>query len=172
VCIPICIPDNNNSNPPPNGHTLKPSALSLYNVGKGAIRFNVDHGKIYKADTNGGQDITTLVTFDFPADSNGKTCYFSFELDNTATLTGSGLFDIYTSLKPAAFDTTTWGPGNQRNQNLGRMKAALSSQATWVAQFLHPFPCPSGKQGYELVGVYDNDNIEWNNAVAGPRITY
>lgn len=173
ACPVGCIPDQTNPVPiPSNGQTIKPSFLSLYNVGTGAIDFDVANGKIFKADTDGGKDITTLVTFDFPAASNGKTCYFSFDLDTTATLTGSGLFDVFTSLQPATADTTSWGPGNQRNQNVGRMKAAVGAQATWVAQFLHPFPCPTGTQGYELVGVYDNDDLEWSKALAGPTITY
>jgi hypothetical protein len=173
ACPAGCVPDQTNPPVTPPGQ-LKPTDISQYTVGTGAIDFDVTNGKIFKADSDKGNSITTLVTFDFPLDSAGKDCSFTFELDSTATLTGSGLFDVFTSLKPADHDTTTWGPGNQRDQNVGRMSAVLNGQATWVAKFLaDPFPCPAGTtKGYELVGVYDNDDIEWNNAITGPRIHY
>jgi hypothetical protein len=170
VCPVGCIPDPNFGLDPPK-NVLAPSAISLYNVGTGAIDFGVLDGKISKADTDGGQHITTLVTFEFP-DLTGKTCYFTFDLDNTATLTGSEQFDVFTSLQPATQDTTTWGPGNGRNNHIGRMQAVRPGSATWIAQFIQPFPCPVGKRGFELVGVNDNDLIKWSNAVAGPRIRY
>jgi hypothetical protein len=153
---------------------LEPTDISQYTVGTGAIDFDVTTGKIYKADNDNGNSITTLVTFQFPPESAGKTCSFTFQLDPTATVTGSGLFDVFTSLKPADHDTSTWGPGNQRDQNVGRMRAVVNGPASWVTIFLgDPFPCPAGtKKGYELVGVYDNDNIEWNNAITGPRIHF
>jgi len=169
VCPKGCIPE---SKPDPiPGNVLKPSFLSLYNVGTGAINFDVPDGKIFKADNNGGQDITTLVTFDFP-ELGAKTCYFTFDLDTTATVTGSGQFDVFTSLQPATEDTTSWPPGNGRKDHVGRMQAVLPGSATWIAEFIKPFPCPTGKKGFELVGVNDNVLITWSNAVAGPRIHY
>jgi hypothetical protein len=173
TCPAGCIPDTTTT-PVTSPGQLKPIDISQYTVGTGAIDFDVAKGKIYKADSDAGNSITTLVTFDFPADSANKMCSFTFELDSGAILTGSGLFDVFTSLTPANHDTTTWGPGNQRNENVGRMKAVLPGQATWVAVFGgDPFPCPAGtRKGYELVGVYDNDDIEWDNAISGPRIHY
>jgi hypothetical protein len=170
VCPKGCVPEVKID--PIPGTVLEPSFISLYNVGTGAIDFNVLDGKIFKADTNGGQDISTLVTFNFPAELAAKTCYFTFDLDPTATLTGSGQFDVFTSLQAATQDTTTWPPGNGRNNHVGRMQAVLPGSATWIAQFIKPFPCPVGTRGFELVGVNDNVLIEWRNAVAGPRIHY
>src|SRR5436190_15071179 len=109
VCPKGCVPETNPPVMPPG--VLAPSDISLYNVGTGAIDFGVANGKIFKADTDGGQDISTLVTFDFP-DLTGKTCYFTFDLDGTSTLTGSGQFDVFTNLYTATQDTTTWPPGN------------------------------------------------------------
>jgi hypothetical protein len=100
---------------------------------------------------------------------------FHFNLDSTATLTGSGLFDVFTSLQPATTSTTTWPPGNQRNNQVARMQAVLSGEATYVSGFpntVQSFPCPSGVWPIELVGVFDVDNIQWSGSVAGPYISW
>ncbi|KAK7414043.1 hypothetical protein QQX98_007075 [Neonectria punicea] len=154
-----------------------PSALWKYNVRNGAIS-STSRGVVSKSDTNNGNDITALITFTYPSASAGKQCQFAFYLNNGATLTGSGKLDLYTSLSPAPGSTTGWGPGNGRNNHLGRLSAALGKTATWDATYsaylTKKTPCkaPGTKEGFELVGVYDNDYISWNPSFAGPRILY
>lgn len=64
-------------------------------------------------------------------------------------------------------------PGNQRNLSIGRMKPALGSAATWDdtygAYLTEPSFCgtPGTALGIELVGVNDNDDIEWDPSVSG-----
>jgi Ubiquitin 3 binding protein But2 C-terminal domain len=147
----------------PGSNIIKPTTRSQYEVWTGAVHFNVPNGKIFK---NGHTtDITTLLTFDIPADAQGKTCEFHFALDTASTVSGSGQFDVFTSLAPATKDTTTWPQGNLRDQYGGRMKANLGGEATWVDGFPQPgksFPCPAGlKVAGELVGTGDVDDIEW-----------
>jgi hypothetical protein len=156
-----------------------PSARYHYHVNNGAIDCGVTTGLVSKADANQGRDITTLLTFTYPPAAVGKKCRLAFYLDSTATVTGSGKLDVFSSLQPAPGCTTGWSPGNQRNVNLGRWSVLKNAFATWDATYgaylTTPTDCkPAGTQeGFELVGVYDNDYISWNPAVgAGTRIYY
>ena len=161
-------------NPIPSGpNVVAPTTISQYAVWTGAINFGTPWGKIFK---NGQtSDMTTLVTFNFPAASAGETCAFHFSLDNSATFTGSGLFDVFTSLAPATETTTSWPPGNQRNDQVARLQAVVNEKATYVSGFpnsVQSFPCPSDTWAIELVGVYDTDDIKWNGSISGPYVLF
>jgi hypothetical protein len=157
----------------PTGNTIVPTTISQYTVWTGAINFDTGAGKIFK---NGRvSDVTTLATFDIPASTAGKTCELHFVLDSSATLSGSGQFDVFTSLAPATTSTTTWPSGNLRDQYVGRMTAVLNGEASWTQGFpsVPSFPCPAGQLlAGELVGTGDVDDIEWLSINAGPYITY
>ncbi|KAM5354781.1 hypothetical protein ACJ41O_001427 [Fusarium nematophilum] len=154
-----------------------PSAIWKYNVRTGAIS-STDRGMIAKATWNNGNDITTLVTFTYPDEAEGHQCQFAFYLDNGSTNHVSGKFDLFTSNSPAPGPTTGWGPGNQRNIHLGRLTAHIDGFATWDATYnaylTEKTDCKAAGtvEGFELVGVYDNDEISWDADVAGPRIIY
>lgn len=151
--------------------TLKPTAISVYEVWTGAVHHDVYYGHIYK---NGKTtDLTTLATFKVPDWSAGHLCQFIFELNADATLTGSKRFQVFTSQKPATQDSTTWPSGNLRDQHLGLMEATKPGWATIVDGPARSafFPCPAGYTvAGELVGQNDQVNIEWNKDYAGPRI--
>jgi len=149
---------------------LYPRVTSQYNVWTGAVDFNVNTGLIRKDGRN--PDITTLVTVDFPASTQGKQCRFAFTLDSQSTFSGSAKFDVFTSLAPAAGPTTTWPNGNLRDQYTGRFQAQVGD-ATPIEHANPSFPCPAGQTlGGELVGVFDNDLIQWNvnTPGTGPKI--
>jgi hypothetical protein len=154
-----------------------PSAIWQYNVRNGAIS-SATEGLVSKSTSNNGNDITTLLTFTYPSEAEGKQCQFAFYLDNGATLTGSKKLDVFTSNSPAPGPTSGWGPGNQRNIHLGRLSADLGSFATWDATYnaylTEKTDCKAAgtTEGFELVGVYDNDVVSWSPDVAGPRIIY
>ncbi|CAG9981133.1 unnamed protein product [Clonostachys byssicola] len=155
--------------------SFKPSAIWRYNVGNGAISAT-NTGDVAKAPTNGGQDTTALLTFTYPSYVSGQKCQFAFSLDSTATLQGSAKLDLFSSLQPAPGPTAGWGPGNQRNVNLGRLNLFKPGQATWEATYssylTQKTDCkaPGTVEAFELVGVYDRDLVSWNPALAGPRI--
>jgi len=153
---------------------VKPTTRSQYEVSTGAISYNTGVGKVIK--TGGAaSDITTLVTFDFPADAAGKTCEFHFFLDGAQTVSGSGLLDVFTSLAPATASTSSWPPGNQRDQHVARLAVSLGAEAAYVDGFpnsIKSFPCPSGTWAAEFVGVYDVDDIEWTGTASSSYITY
>ncbi|OCL06278.1 hypothetical protein AOQ84DRAFT_297289, partial [Glonium stellatum] len=90
-------------------------------------------------------------------------------------------FDIFTSIAPDTGSATGWGPGNQRDQFIGRHKAAKPTTGTATSYTMDPttnggvFPCApyAGKAlGIEYVGVYDVDDIEWDDrfVTAGPEM--
>lgn len=164
---------------PPTHKYFLPSATWTYDVGTGAINCAAPGGKVFKSDTDGGHDITTLLTFTYPPAVAGATyCQFEFRLEATDVNTGSQKMDLFTSLSPAPGCTSSWPPGNQRNINLGRLDAVSGGEATWEATYstylTGPTKCqaPGTVEGLELVGVYDNDDIEWSPYISGARIKY
>jgi hypothetical protein len=158
---------------PTGSDIIVPTTISQYTVWTGAINFNTGAGKVFK---NGRvSDITTLATFDIPTAATGKTCELHFVLDSSSTLSGSGQFDVFTSLAPATTSTTTWPSGNLRDQYIGRMTAQLGGEATWTQGFpsVPAFPCPAGELlAGEFVGTGDVDDIEWLQSSAGPYILF
>jgi hypothetical protein len=154
--------------------TILPTTTSQYNVWTGAISKGTAYGKVFK---NGRQaDITTLVTFDFPASiPKGSMCTLGFYLDAGATLSGSQRAQIFTSLKPVAASTSSWPPGNLRDQHIGDFKFVKPGNAVVEATYggKNPFPCPIGQTiAGEVVGRWDEVHVEWDVTKAGPRITW
>jgi hypothetical protein len=151
-----------------------PSTIANYNVGTGGVTCGAQ-GKVFKSDSDNGNDITTLLTFTYPQAVSGMTCSFEFYLTSTDPLSGDngGLFDVFTSLEP-----TDCVSGNNRNIQLGRMQPVNNGFATWDATYstylTQPGPCdnPGTEVSLELVPVGDNDDIEWNPFVSGARIYY
>jgi len=149
---------------PTSGNFILPTAVSQADVWTGAIRYATGAGKVFK---NGKvTDTTTLLTFVGTAASAGRTCAIHLYLASTSTLTGATQFDVFSSLQPATASTTTWPPGNQRNNHLGRMQAALGAEATVVAGLptaVSGFACPAAgvAAGFEFVPTDDVMDLEW-----------
>jgi hypothetical protein len=157
----------------PAGYTLLlPTTTSQYSVWTGAVSAGASQGKIFKDGRS--SDITTLLTFDFPSSLAGQTCEFHFYLPSGSAVSGSGTFDVFTSLAPAGASTTSWPSGNLRDQQYGRMRAVVGGEATWVEGFPsqgRSFPCPAGvRVGGELVPTGDADSINWAVGSAGGYI--
>lgn len=154
---------------PAAGSILLPAVVSQYDVWTGAIRYASGAGKIFK---NGkATDTTTLLTFNGTSATAGRTCAFHLYLTSTSTLTGAANFDVFSSLKPAAKSAAAWPPGNQRNIQLGRLKAALGAQATVLAGYptaVNGFPCPAAgvAAGFEFVPTDDVTDVEWTQSAA------
>jgi hypothetical protein len=161
---------------PATGNILLPTVVSQYDVWTGAIRYATGAGKIFK---NGKTtDTTTLLTFNGTSATAGRTCAFQLYLASTSTLTGAANFDVFSSLKPATKSASTWPPGNQRNIQLGRLKAALGAQATVLAGYptaVSGFACPAAgvAAGFEFVPTDDVTDIEWTqSASVGAYLTW
>ncbi|RYP16374.1 hypothetical protein DL765_005154 [Monosporascus sp. GIB2] len=169
--------DNNNNG---NANSFTPKATYNYDVSTGAIECSPTTNKVTKSDTDNGHHITTLLTFEYPTASAGKMCQFGFRLEATDTLTGNqgGLVDLFSSLAPAPGCTSGWGPGNQRNVHMARLKPVLDGEATYTDTYTTyltaPSPCksPGTVEAFELVGVNDNVHVEWEPSVSGAFISY
>ncbi|KAF2787307.1 hypothetical protein K505DRAFT_258001 [Melanomma pulvis-pyrius CBS 109.77] len=157
---------------------ITPSAISQYSVFTGAIAYNTATGLVRKTgDTQ--SDISTLVTFTIPPSAAGATCSLHFYLDpaDTTVVSGTGLIDLFSSLKPAPeHDVPAWGPpGNQRDREMARWKVVKGGEATFSTDVPNAatFKCPeAGKVGFELVGAGDKDEIRWGKALSGAYITW
>ncbi|KAH6644828.1 hypothetical protein C7974DRAFT_384364 [Boeremia exigua] len=178
IGLTSAVPIDTNSGCPSTGpepsNIIRPAVTSQYEVSTGAVHYDVTSGKIFKDGKT--TDITTLLTFEVPAESAGKICTFHFDLDSSATVSGSAQFDVFTSLAPAEADSSSWPSGNLRDQYVGRMAATVGGSATWVPGFPtfgQSFLCPAGQTfGGELVGTGDADVIEWLAGSTGPYIMY
>ncbi|KAM0713374.1 hypothetical protein Q7P37_000214 [Cladosporium fusiforme] len=161
------LPPSDPKNPP-----IRPCVTSQYDVWTGAVRRDEINGKIFKDGRK--TDVTTLLTFNFPPETEGKTC--SFHFDPAPTVSGSGQFDVFVSLAPASHSADSWPSGNLRDQHIGRMVAHSDRVAEWLPGFPdlgQSFPCPAGQTyGGELVGVGDADHVEWLAGTSGPYITW
>ena len=151
-----------------------PQVTSQYNVGTGAVSFNTNFGEVDKYTSNGGNDITSLVTFSIPSYPSGFTCELVFDLDSTRGVSGSASAQVFASLAPATATTSTWPQGNQRDQYVGTLKALSGERATWdLPASTRQFPCSDAVgrlYGGELVPTGDNDHISWVPGVDGPKI--
>ncbi|KAK0707735.1 hypothetical protein B0H67DRAFT_464898, partial [Lasiosphaeris hirsuta] len=154
---------------------LAPAALSIYDVATGAIHClpPTGAGLVAKSPTNGGHDKTMLVTFRYTQQTAGKTCQLFLFLDAGAKVGGSRQVDVFTSLAPAppSLDCpSTWPPGNQRDNQLGRMDVVVGGLAKWdwtsSSYLTRPGPCRKvgSVEAFELVGVGDEDYVRWTQA--------
>lgn len=180
----------------PTGHynnILPPSATSIYHGQNGAIEYGVNRAEVSRSSWN-GRDNSTLATFDL----NGRTlpdkCSLRFWLEPNSQYNdpsrgsfvfGTGLVDVFSGLQPAPREGSKgWGgPGNQRNNPLGRVKVNYNGDATtldFAPNQLTGFKCPkvgdwnvkNGLVGYELVPVGDTDRVQWDAAVSGLYLSW
>jgi len=172
------LPTGDGPNSPPPDQVLRPTSLAHYSTWTGAVTHNASTGLIRK-DNGQSSDITTLITFEFPASSAGSWCEFDFFLDSASpyALEGTAQFDVFTSSQPAsAVDSATWPSGNLRDHYCARLQAVKPGVADYLEGFAtgeRKFPCPAGAVvAAELVGVGDVDEIEWDVATGtdGPYI--
>lgn len=155
-------------------YTLLPETTSQYDVGTGAVTFNTGVGEVDKSTSNGGHDITSLVSFYIPWYTAGYTCEVVFDLEPTASLSGTAGAQAFMSRAPATVTTSTWPQGNQRDGHVGTLKALSGQRATWdLPASTRQFSCADAAghlYGGELVPTGDNDHIGWTPGTDGPKI--
>lgn len=118
------------------------------------LNFNTGTVQIFTDSTTLDQ-VSTLVTFSLPAESFGKQCTLHFI---PQSVSGSGQFDIFSSLAPASPTSTN----NQRNSFLIREQAFVDSSPIPVDTASDQFPCPSATTfGIELAPVADANGNDY-----------
>lgn len=121
-------------------------------------------------------ETTAIVTFDFPADSQGKKCELLFELwADRDHSTGTQTLDVftYTDLPEVLSGSDDLALGILgRDVHVGRVVAPLQANATWIQSY-NGYPtidCPAGQRlGLQYVGVGDAVEVRWDIGVTGPR---
>lgn len=132
--------------------------------------------------TNTGHDLTTLLTFTYPAGVAGKQCWLDFNVPASATVSPTGAaglakIDVFRQWAPV---NTCPSQGNNRDIQLGRLNVpGPGKAATWDVVYnsylTSKAPCqaPGTVVGIEFVGVGDAENIAWKQSAGfGARILY
>jgi hypothetical protein len=152
---------------------IKPTAYSKYWVSTGRVEYGSQGGWVFK---NGrDSDVTTLVTFEIPAQYAGRKCEFGLTVDGPeGILGGTQTVDLFSSLAPATEHAPTWPNGNLRDQNVGRMKVdSYSKQGSYLDGFPNKaksFPCVAGTIAGEMVGTGNQDELYWTTLSKGAYI--
>jgi hypothetical protein len=83
---------------------ILPDFTSQYTVSTGAVDFHTSRGLVSRFPQNGGNDITTLVTFELPQQYANNQCQLVFDLggDYSSSVSGTGQAQLFTSLAPAS----------------------------------------------------------------------
>lgn len=160
--------------------TVFPDFTSQYNSKTGAVDFHTASGLVSRSTSNGGADITTLVTFTLDAQYASNQCQLVFDLTApSSSVSGSAKAQLFTSLAPATADSSSWPSGNLRNQNLGAIDVVAHGRATWqqgsgpgaTADGFFPCSAITGQiYGGEIVPQGDNVQISWPAGQDGPKI--
>ncbi|EXJ80147.1 hypothetical protein A1O1_08289 [Capronia coronata CBS 617.96] len=160
--------------------TIFPDYTSQYNARNGAVDFHTTRGLVSRSPTNGGADITTLVTFAVDSRYSSNMCQLVFDLeDSSSSASGSLKAQLFTSLAPATADTETWPSGNLRDQPLGSIDIVAGGRATWekgsgpgaTADGLIPCSTIAGKiYGGEIVPQGDSLAVSWPAGQDGIKI--
>jgi len=147
-----------------------PKYAALYNAKTGA-HFQSPQGLVSRSPTNGGADISALVTFEVPAEYSSNWCQVAFVLQNAGSeATGSLQAQLYTSLAPAGTDVASWPSGNLRDQFLGNIDIVVGGEASFeagsgpAATSNGFFPCSliAGRvYGGEIVPRGDSVKVSW-----------
>lgn len=130
--------------------------------------------RVYKAWSNNGHDLTTMLTFTVPNDFQGNTCWLEFYLPGGP---GGKQVDIYRQWAPV---NACPSQGNNRDLHLGRMSIpAGGGQLQWAEKYspwmTTPGECPKKGEtfGIEIVGAGDDINATWKQAAGvGLRVMY
>jgi hypothetical protein len=154
---------------------FQPKATWKHNVANGTIS-HAATGLISKSITKASADITALLTFKYPRSARGKYCQLAFYRDYATQASGSRKIDVFTTKGIVSGPRSGWRPGNGRRTNLGRLNVCPTC-STWEDKYevylTEPTRCksPGTEEGFELVGVRDEDFISWDTtSEAGPRI--
>jgi len=160
--------------------TIYPDFTSQYNSKTGAVDFHTAKGLVSRSPSNGGADISTLVTFTLGNEYKSNNCQLVFDLESPSSqASGSKSAQLFTSLAPAYTDSESWPSGNLRNQNLGAIDVVPYGRATWeagsgpgaTANGFFPCSAITGQiYGGEIVPQGDAVEISWPAGQDGVKI--
>lgn len=120
---------------------------------------------------NPDDETTTIVSFKFDEDTEGKECQLFFKLwADRDTSEGSETMDVFT-YNNLPSDVSTFADVMERDIHVGRISVPLGEEAEWKDAYhgWPKIPCPAGKIiGVEYVGAGDEIEVQWDIGVSGP----
>ncbi|KAK4219764.1 hypothetical protein QBC37DRAFT_409718 [Rhypophila decipiens] len=160
---------------------IQPSALVIHDSHwSGQNTCNPGTAQVTR--TNTGHDLTTMLTFVYPAAANGKQCWLDFNLPAGATVSPTGTagiakIDVFRQWAPV---NTCPSQGNNRDVQLGRLNVPGAGKAAAWGEVYNgyltskaPCPAPGTVVGIEFVGVGDAETVAWQQSAGfGARILY
>ncbi|KIX10652.1 uncharacterized protein Z518_01736 [Rhinocladiella mackenziei CBS 650.93] len=160
--------------------TVFPDYTSQYDSKTGAVDFHTKRGLVSRSSSNGGADISTLVTFTLDSQFSSNMCQLVFDLkDSSSWVSGSKKAQVFTSLAPATADSESWPSDNLRNQELGSINIVAGGRETWEAgsgpgaTANGYFPCSTivgHIYGGEIVPQGDSVEVSWPAGKDGVKI--
>lgn len=155
------------------GNILYPSATYRSWVQSGNIIQDPQDQLLVVKNGVPAEETTAIVTFDFPADSQGKKCELLFELwADRDHSTGTKTLDVFTYTDPPKVLSDFVAELKGRDVHVGRVVTPLQANATWTQSY-YGYPtidCPAGQQlGLQYVGAGDAVEVRWDIGVTGPR---
>lgn len=173
AAVVLAAPTANLNNPEieaRNTQFVSPKDTFLHYINTGVTNHDVYGRPLVVKNGKAAEETSAVVTFDFDGSYNGRRCRLRFDTSAGDTSKGSQQLDVYSVINPP-----TWPIQSpfSRDQHRGRIYVLVSGTAQWVQGYngYPEFDCPVNKRiGYEFVGVYDYDIIDWNVGSTGPRI--
>ncbi|KAH8892952.1 hypothetical protein GQ53DRAFT_764047 [Thozetella sp. PMI_491] len=140
---------------------VQPSNIVLHNLDTGNT-CNPTFCQI--SEENGNHLISTVVTFTYPTNVAGKTCYLGLPLGPSAELSGSMQTDVFQTWAPVE---TCPSYSSNRGNELGRLNLVAGGDASWAwtssGYMTAPTPCPAPGtvEGYEFAPVWGATGDDW-----------
>ncbi|KAK2827824.1 hypothetical protein FQN49_007305 [Arthroderma sp. PD_2] len=147
-----------------------PHDTFLHYINTGVTNHDVYGRPLVVKNGKAAEETSAVVTFKLDGSAHGRRCRLRFDTSAGDTSKGSQQLDIFSVINPP-----TW-PIQQpysRDQHRGRIYVSIPGQAQWIQGYggYPEFDCPVNKLfGYEFVGVYDYDIVDWHVGSTGPRV--
>lgn len=173
AAVVLAAPTANSNNPEIKARSTRfvsPKDTFLHYINTGVTNHDVYGRPLVVKNGKAAEETSAVVTFSFDGSFSGRRCRLRFDTSSGDVSKGSQQLDIFSVINPP-----TW-PIQQpfsRDRHRGRIYVSVPGAAQWVQGYdgYPEFDCPVNQLiGYEFVGVYDYDIIDWHVGATGPRI--
>ncbi|KAF3481215.1 uncharacterized protein GIQ15_03974 [Arthroderma uncinatum] len=147
-----------------------PKDTFLHYINTGVTNHDIYGRPLVVKNGKASEETSAVATFQLGSSVSGHRCRLRFDTAAGDISKGSQQLDIFSVINPP-----TWPLQNSfsRDQHRGRIYVPLPGQAQWIQGYngYPEFDCPVNQLfGFEFVGVYDYDIVDWNVGSTGPRI--
>ncbi|EEQ33741.1 hypothetical protein McanMca71_003910 [Microsporum canis] len=173
AAVVLAAPAAKSSNPEieaRNNQFISPKDTFLHYINTGVTNQDVYGKPLVVKNGKAAEETSAVVTFQFGSSYNHRRCRLRFDTSPGDVSKGSQQLDVFSVINPP-----TWPIQRpfSRDQHRGRIYVTVPGSAQWVQGYngYPEFDCPVNQLiGYEFVGVYDYDIVDWRAGSTGPRI--